>query len=96
MKAVRALAVTCLVLFVASCTDQSEGTPLEEDVQLSSQLQDLCSAGGSRPLKELAPGDWDVVHVFPDEGIIRDYVETQVGQSIDMPTLPSYQNIVVL
>ena len=42
----------------------------------------------------LAPGDWDVVHVFPDEGITRDYVETQVGQSIDMPTLPGYQNIV--
>jgi len=95
MKAVRALAVTCLVLFVASCSNQSEGIPLEEDVQLSSQLQDLCSAGGSRPLKELAPGDWDVVHVFPDDGITRDYVETQVGQSIDMPTLPSYQNIVV-
>ena len=49
MKAVRALAVTCLALFVASCTNQSEGIPLEEDVQLSSQLQDLCGAGGFRP-----------------------------------------------
>jgi len=40
-------------------------------------------------------GTWDVVHAFPNEGITRDYVETQVGQSIDMPTLPSCQNIVV-
>ncbi|MGH4022008.1 MAG: hypothetical protein ACRDT0_22780 [Pseudonocardiaceae bacterium] len=84
-----------MVLFVASCIGQSEGIPLEEDVRLSSQLQELRSTGGSRPLKELASGNWDAVYIFPDDGITRDYVETKVGQSIDMPTLPSYQNIVV-
>ncbi len=95
MKAVRALVVTFLVLFVISCSSQSEGIPLEEDAQLAAQLQELRSTGGSKPLKELVPGDWDIVYIFPDDGITRDYVEAQVGRPIDMPTLPSYQNIAI-
>lgn len=95
MKAVRALVVTYLALFVTSCSSQPEGTPLEEDTQLASQLQELRGTGGSRPLKELAPGNWDIVYIFPDDGITRGYVEAQVGRPIDMPKLPSYQNIVI-
>lgn len=95
MRAVRALVVIFLTLFVASCFSQPEGIPLEEDTQLASQLQELRSTGGSRSLKELVPGDWNTVYIFPDDGITRDYVEAQVGRSIDMPKLPSYQNIAI-
>lgn len=95
MKSVRALAVICLTLFVTSCSSQRQGTPLEENTQLAAQLQELRKAGGSRPLKELVPGDWDTVYIFPDEGITRGYVQKQVGQPIDMPKLLSYQNIAI-
>ncbi|MGH3873881.1 MAG: hypothetical protein ACRDSR_20650 [Pseudonocardiaceae bacterium] len=68
---------------------------MEEDAQLVAQLQELRSTGGSRPLKEFVPGSWDTVYIFPDDGITKSYVEERVGRPIDMPRLPSYQNIAI-
>lgn len=36
-----------------------------------------------------------MVYIFPDDGITNDYVEAQVGRPIDVPKLPSYQNIAI-
>ncbi len=58
---------------------------MEEDRDLSRQLQELARNGQTKPLSELVGGDWDTVHLFLTVASTRDTVEEAVGQPIDMP-----------
>jgi hypothetical protein len=56
---------------------------LTEDEQLSARLQELRQTGGSVLFRELTGDDWDKVYISP-EPVSRDFVEKQVGASVDM------------
>jgi hypothetical protein len=67
--------------FLTACGD--EGTELRADEQLTAKLQELRQSGGSVPLRELVPGDWDQVHSFA-EPVSRELVQRTVGGQVDM------------
>lgn len=56
---------------------------MTEDEQLSARLQELRQDGGSVLLQDLTGGDWDEVYISP-EPVSRNFVEKQVGGSVDM------------
>ncbi|WP_116044471.1 hypothetical protein [Amycolatopsis palatopharyngis] len=70
-----------LMPFATACGD--EGTELRADEQLTAKLQELRQAGGSVPLRQLVPGEWDQVHSFA-EPVSRELVQHTVGGQIDM------------
>lgn len=82
------------MLLLTSCFGRAEGVPLEEDLQLSAQIEELRRTGGTRPLMELAPGNWDAVYIARDP-LTRDRMEHEVGQSVDMPDLFTFGNVLV-
>ncbi|WP_091447692.1 hypothetical protein [Actinokineospora iranica] len=56
---------------------------MEFDVELETAIVELARTGGSRPLKELAPGDWTSVHVLigPATG---DAIEKKLGRPVEI------------
>jgi hypothetical protein len=58
------LALIALLALVAGCGPNSSGVTVEFDEDLEKTIGELARSGGSRPLKELAPGDWTSVHVL--------------------------------
>jgi hypothetical protein len=69
------------VLLVQACADG--GIELRADERLTVKLQELRQAGGSAPLRELVPGDWDRVSSFA-QPVSRELVQQTVGAQIDM------------
>jgi len=60
------LIVTLLALLalVAGCGPGTPGVTVEFDEGLEQTITELARSDGSRPLKELAPGDWTSVQVI--------------------------------
>jgi hypothetical protein len=56
------LALTALLALLAGCG--SSGVTVEFDEGLAKTISELARSGGSRPLKDLAPGDWTSVHIL--------------------------------
>ncbi|WP_433599746.1 hypothetical protein ACQPXH_29635 [Nocardia sp. CA-135953] len=76
------------VLVVAGLLLFSIGKPgqprLEQDRELSTRLNELWHNGGTAPLRGLASGDWDRVHIYQQEELGRDQVEREVGARVPM------------
>jgi hypothetical protein len=94
MRLFFAAVIVSAMLLLASCSGRPEGVPLEEDLQLAAQIEALRITGGTRPLIELAPGNWDAVYIARDP-LTRDRVEQEVGEAVDMPDLVTFGNILV-
>jgi hypothetical protein len=77
------LTLTALLALLAGCTNSSEEVTVEFDEDLEKALGELARSGGSRPLKELAPGDWTSVHVLigPASGA---RIEQELGHPADI------------
>ncbi|MBO0608731.1 hypothetical protein [Myceligenerans salitolerans] len=56
---------------------------MEFDHDLKNAVVDLAGSGGSRPLRELAPGDWTAVHVLtgPASGA---RIERELGLPVEV------------
>ena len=94
MRLLLVVVIVSVALLLTSCAGGSEGVPLEEDPQLAAQIDELRRMGGTRPLVELAPGDWDAVYMARDP-VSREDIEQAVGQPIDMPSRITFGNILV-
>ncbi|WP_235926334.1 hypothetical protein [Actinokineospora pegani] len=72
-----------LLASLAGCGDDTPGAAVEFDEGLQRAVTELARSGGSRPLKELAPGDWTSVHVLlgPASGA---RVERELGQPVEV------------
>jgi hypothetical protein len=77
------LALIALLTLVAGCGPDSSGVTVEFDEGLEKTISELARSGGSRPLKELAPGDWTSVHVLtgPASGA---RVEKELGKPAEI------------
>jgi hypothetical protein len=53
-----------LLALLVGCGGNTSGAAVEFDDGLQLAVTELARSGGSRPLKELAPGDWTSVHVL--------------------------------
>lgn len=53
-----------LLALLAGCGTNTSEVTVEFDEDLEKTIGELARSGGSRPLKELAPGDWSSVHVL--------------------------------
>ncbi len=72
-----------LLALVTGCGGNNSGVEVEFDVELENAISELARARASRPLKELAPGDWTTVHVIigPDTGAS---IQEQLGQPVEI------------
>lgn len=50
--------------------------------------------GGTRPLIDLVPGDWDTVYMARDP-VSRADIEQAVGKPVDMPSRVTFGNVLV-
>lgn len=77
------LIVTLLALLalVMGCGTSTPGVTVEFDEGLEKTIGDLARTGGSRPLKELVPGDWTSVQVLtgPASGA---RIERELGRPV--------------
>ena len=92
--ALLAAVLVSTTLALTSCSKDPEGALLEEDPQLASQIAELRETGGTRPLAELVPGNWDTVYIARDP-VHREDIEQAVGQPVDMPDYITYGNVLV-
>ncbi|WP_424185972.1 hypothetical protein ACOBQX_29510 [Actinokineospora sp. G85] len=72
-----------LLALLAGCGDDTPGAAVQFDEGLRQAVTELARSGGSRPLKELAPGDWTSVHVLlgPASGA---RIERELGQAAEV------------
>lgn len=56
---------------------------ITKDAELTERLRALSRRGGEARFADLAPGDWDRVHVF-GEGVTRERVERTLGSPVPM------------
>ncbi|PWW66512.1 hypothetical protein [Actinokineospora spheciospongiae] len=72
-----------LLALLAGCGGDTSGAAVEFDETLQRSVTELARAGGSRPLKELAPGDWTSVHILlgPASGA---RIERELGQPTEI------------
>ncbi|MCP2256622.1 hypothetical protein LX15_000305 [Streptoalloteichus tenebrarius] len=72
-----------LLALLVGCGVNTSGVKVEFDVGLEKAIVDLARSGGSRPLKELAPGDWTSVHVLfgPATGT---QIENELGRPVEI------------
>lgn len=56
---------------------------MEIDQDLKNAVIELAASGGSRPLRDLAPGDWTSVHVLTGP-ISGERIEREVGRPIEV------------
>ncbi|ASO21078.1 hypothetical protein FHR81_002046 [Actinoalloteichus hoggarensis] len=77
------LPLLALLALVAGCGANTSGVQVEFDVELETAIVELGRSGGSRPFKELAPGDWTSVHVLtgPATGAS---IERELGRPVEM------------
>ncbi|WP_414945537.1 hypothetical protein [Amycolatopsis sp. cmx-11-32] len=70
-----------LLAFMAGCGTGTPGATVEFDEGLEKTIGELARSGGSRPLKELAPGDWTSVQVLtgPASGA---RIEREIGRPV--------------
>jgi len=72
-----------LLALLAGCGGNTPGATVEFDEGLKKAVTELARSGGSRPLKELSPGDWTSVHVLlgPASGA---RIERELGQPAEV------------
>lgn len=58
------LSLMALGALLAGCGQNTSGVPVEFDESLEKAIVELARSNGSRPLKELVPGEWTSVHVL--------------------------------
>ncbi|SHG23782.1 hypothetical protein [Streptoalloteichus hindustanus] len=77
------LTLLALLALLAGCGVNTSGAKVEFDEGLEKAITELARSGGSRPLKELAPGDWTTVHVLtgPASGA---RIEKELGRPADI------------
>ncbi|CAM4074695.1 hypothetical protein KIPE111705_39215 [Kibdelosporangium persicum] len=75
------LALIALLALLAGCG--TSGVTVEFDENLEKTIAELARSGGSRPLKELAPGDWTSVNVLtgPVSGA---RIEQELGKPVEV------------
>jgi hypothetical protein len=75
------LTLIALLALLAGCT--SDDVTVEFDEDLEKALGELARSGGSRPLKELTPGDWTSVQILtgPLSGV---RIEQKLGHPVDI------------
>lgn len=77
------LILIALLALLAGCGQNTSGVTVEFDEDLEKAISELARSGGSRPLKELAPGDWASVHVLtgPASGA---RIERELGRPAEL------------
>ncbi|APU15841.1 hypothetical protein UA75_19570 [Actinoalloteichus sp. GBA129-24] len=77
------LPLLALLALVAGCGANTSGVQVEFDVDLETAIVELGRSGGSRPFKELAPGDWTSVQVLigPATGAS---IEEELGRPVEI------------
>lgn len=93
-RSLLAAVLVSATLAFTSCSKHSEGALLEEDTQLAAHIAELRETGGTRPLADLVPGNWDTVYIARDP-VHREDIEQAVGQPVDMPDYITYGNVLV-
>lgn len=94
MRSLFAAIILSTALLLTSCSGGSKGVDLEADLQLSAQIEELRRMGGTRPLIDLVPGDWDTVYMARDP-VSRADIEQAVGKPVDMPSRVTFGNVLV-
>ncbi|MFC9251913.1 hypothetical protein [Amycolatopsis thailandensis] len=82
----RLAATLATATFLLTACGGEEGIAVHQDPQLLERAQQAIRAGQTVPLRSIAQGDWDRVHVFPGP-TTRDSVEQAVGADIEMPDI---------
>lgn len=78
-----AVSLALVALLTSGCGALRDDVEPQEDDALSAQIRQVNRPGGERRLKDMAPGDWDTVHIF-GEYDSRDEIEKEVGTKVDM------------
>lgn len=82
MRTSAALLTLLLTALLAGCSPSSGGS-VEFDEDLKNAIIELAGSGGSRPLQELAPGDWTSVHVLTGP-VSRARIERELGMPVEV------------
>ncbi|GAB2643859.1 hypothetical protein [Nocardia goodfellowii] len=79
----RHLTLLVLLALLTGCGANISGVTVEFDEKLETAIVELARSGGSRPLVELAPGDWTSVHVLtgPATGA---QIERELGRTVEV------------
>ncbi|MBP2474188.1 hypothetical protein JOF53_003060 [Crossiella equi] len=77
--------MAALLLAVSACG--ARGVEVVDDDQLEQAINDVLTAEETKPLKDLAGGDWDQVQVFHAEAASRDRIERTLGERVEMPEI---------
>ncbi|WP_218023429.1 hypothetical protein [Nocardia altamirensis] len=77
------LTLLALLALLAGCGTNTSGVTVEFDEDLEHAITELARSGGSRPLKELAPGNWTSVHILtgPATG---SSIEQELGRPVEI------------
>lgn len=77
------LTLIAWLALLAGCGSNTSGVTVEFDDDLGKAITELARSGGSRPLKDLAPGDWTTVHILtgPASGA---RIERELGLPIEI------------
>ncbi|SDJ17257.1 hypothetical protein SAMN05192558_110296 [Actinokineospora alba] len=77
------LTLITVLAVLAGCGSNTSGVTVEFDDGLEKAITELARSGGSRPLKDLAPGDWTAVHILtgPASGA---RIERELGRPVEI------------
>lgn len=78
-----AITFALVTMLTTGCGALRDDVEPQEDDALSAQIKQVNQPGGEQRLKDMAPGDWDTVHIF-GEYDSRDEIEKTVGSKVDM------------
>lgn len=75
-------ALTTMFAFLAGFDGPSVRVKFDGDLEKA--LLELVRSGGSRPFKDLAPGDWTLVHVFTGPIASGARIAQELGQEVTL------------
>ena len=77
------LTLIALLALLAGCSETTSGVTVEFDENLEKAIGELARSDDSKPLKELAPGDWTSVRILtgPASGT---RIERELGRPVEL------------
>ncbi|WP_157103763.1 DUF6973 domain-containing protein [Nocardia harenae] len=83
-------------VFVVVVLHKLDQRGFEQDRELSVELRELWYGGGNTSLRALAGDGWDRVHIYQQDLLGRDQVESEVGAPVPMPSSFDREGVTVL